>query len=101
MKWTLWIHRTSPDPTLPSNPMPSKSLFGRDPRTQLDTVSPVAATEAMSIETFVEQRKKKFKDIRDTVIKSKTAKYAVRKARNAVMGKVSPGAESPSRVLVF
>ncbi|CAM9987057.1 unnamed protein product, partial [Sphacelaria rigidula] len=32
----VWIHRTTPDPSLPNNPTPFKLLFGREPRTQID-----------------------------------------------------------------
>lgn len=52
---TLCTHRATPSTTLPSNPT------GHDPRTQLDAVSPVAETEAMSLDNSLEERKQKFK----------------------------------------
>ena len=35
-----WIKRAMPDPTLPGNGSPFEILFGRKPRTSLDTIVP-------------------------------------------------------------
>ncbi|CAM9478629.1 unnamed protein product, partial [Sphacelaria rigidula] len=32
----VWVHRTTPDPSLPNNPTPFKLPFGRELRTQID-----------------------------------------------------------------
>ena len=34
-----WIHRVTPDPSLPNHPTPFSLLFGRTPRTQFDAIN--------------------------------------------------------------
>ena len=36
----IWLHRTTPDPRLPSKATPFRLLFGRDCRTQMEATSP-------------------------------------------------------------
>ena len=43
----LWLHRTTPDPRLPSKATPFRLLFGRDCRTQMDATSPSPDNEGI------------------------------------------------------
>ena len=55
----FWIKRTLPDSSLPSKMMAFKLLFGRKPRTSLDSLVSLLddATQLRSLDNFVEQRK--------------------------------------------
>ena len=54
-----WIKRTLPDSSLQSKMTAFKLLFGRKPRTSLDSLVPLldAAAQPASLDNFVEQRK--------------------------------------------
>lgn len=43
----LWLHRTTPDPRLPSKATPFRLLFGHDYRTQMDATSPSPDNEGI------------------------------------------------------
>ena len=43
----LWLHRTTPDPRLPSKATPFRLLFGRDCRTQMKATSPSRDNEGI------------------------------------------------------
>ena len=88
-----WIKRTLPDPSLPKAMSPFQLLFGRSPRTPLETVTPLADGDdgVMGLDSFVEQRRRVFREIRDVLEKRHAAKAAARAKGNAAISRPSAG----------
>ena len=61
----IWIKRTSPDVSLPSNMTPFELLFGRKPRTSSDSLVPLSAETEQSggLDNFVERRKQSLREV--------------------------------------
>ena len=91
-----WIKRTTPDTTLPTGVSPFEVLFGRQPRTQLDAISPQVdgGTSGMELVNFVEERKKRFKEVRELLERRNQSKEAECLKRNAQMKRKSIGEEA-------
>ena len=71
-------------------------LFGRQPRTQLDAISPQVdgGTPGLELVNFVEERKKRFKEVRELLERRNQSKEAERLKRNAQMKRKSIGGRS-------
>ena len=88
-----WIQRTTPDPTLPGNPTPFRLLFGRAPRTQLDTITRnVDGREFRGgLDGFIADRHQSFVEVRNALKQRQADKDRQREAANARASRVSPG----------
>ena len=100
----IWIKRTLPDMALPSKLTPFELLFGRPPRTSLDSLVPTA-TEAEGtggLDNFVERRKQNMREVGLALERRSELKEAARAHENATISRPSAGVsvEQGSLVLV-
>lgn len=96
----LWIKRTLADV---SNPSPFELLFGRKPRTSLDSLVPLTdEVENGGLDSFVERRKQNLREVRLYLEKRHDLKVASRARANAAISRPSAGvrAERGNLVLV-
>ena len=100
----LWMKRTLPDVSLPSNMSPFELLFGRRPRTSLDTLVPGAGVtdNTKGLDNFVEQRRQNLLEVRLAMEKRNELRMATRAKANADISRPSAGvtADRGSLVLV-
>ena len=98
-----WIKRTLPDPTLPSSMTPFELLFGRSPRTSLDTLVPrLDDTESTrGLENFVERRRQNLREVRLALEKRHETKVVARRRANARISRPSAGVRAETGDLVL
>ena len=100
----IWIKRTLPDLSLPSKMTPFEMLFGRPPRTSLDSLVPLEGEpdSATGLDNFVERRKQNMREVRLALEKRHSYKVAAREKANQSISRSSPGlsVEPGSLVLV-
>ena len=100
----IWIQRTLPDVSLSSHMTPFELLFGRRPRTSLDTLVPLADETGQSggLDNFVERRKQNLREVRLALEKRHNQRVTARAHANATISRPSAGAlvEKGSLVLV-
>jgi len=91
-----WIQRVTPDPSLPSSPTPFRLLFGRDARTQLDSITPVVdgVEYKGGLDAFVADKQQAFREVRKALEERKTMKDQRRQSHNDGIGRVSPGRQA-------
>ena len=95
----IWIKRTLPDASLPSNMTPFELLFGRKLRTSLDSLVPLSAeTEQRPFA----RRKQNLRKVRLALEKKHNLRITARTRANASISRPSAGAalEKGSLVLV-
>ena len=101
---TIWIKRTLPDVSLPSNMTPFELLFGRKPRTPLDSLVPLSAETEQSggLDNFVERREQNLREVRLALEKQHNLRVTARARANASISRPSAGValEKGSLVLV-
>ena len=95
----LWVQRTTPDTALPGHPTAFKLLFGREPRTQLDAVSPEA--ESPPLHNMVEQQKQNLKEVQQLLTRRHQQREEAKLARNAEMVRQSVGIQAQVRDLML
>ena len=98
-----WIKHTLPDPTLPNNMTPFELLFGRKPRTSLDTLVPqIDATDRSGgLESFVESRRQNFREVWLALEKRHQSKVNARLKANEKITRESAGTRAQARNLVL
>ena len=96
-----WIHRVTPDTTLPGGASPYRILFGRDPRSHIDAVTPAldSNTLGQGLERTVADQQRMTQEI---LAYRNVARNRQREQRNARIIRESPGARAAvdDRVLV-
>ena len=104
MSPAMWIKRTLPDVSLPSNMTPFELLFGRKPRTSLDSLVPLAEETggSDSLDNFVQRRRHYLRGVRLPLEKRDNQRVAARAHTNATISRPSAGVtvEKGSLVLV-
>ena len=82
-----------PDPSLPGNMSPFEILFGRKPRTSLDTLVPqMDDSEATGgLDGFIEQRRQVLREVRQVLEKKHENRIATREKVNAGIAKPLAG----------
>ena len=99
-----WIKRTLPDSSLQSKMTAFELLFGRKPRTSLDSLVPLldGAAQTTSLDDFVEQRKQNLLEVRKALEQRQAIRTASRERVNATINRSSTGvtAEVGDLVLV-
>ena len=100
----IWIKSTLPDVALPSNMTPCELLFGREPRTSLDSLVHLSAETEQSgvLNNFVERRKHDLREVRLALEKQHKLRVTARARANASISRPSAGValEKGSLVLV-
>ena len=96
-----WIHRVSPDTKLPGGASPYGVLFGRDPRSHLDAVTPALDDNSLGQgreQTVADQQRM----TREILAYRHAAHIRQRGRRNACVVRESPGAQAAvgDRVLI-
>ena len=88
-----WIKRTLPDPSLPTNMTPFEILFGRSPRTSLDTLVPQVEDTDLTggLDNFVEARRQNLRDVAIILEKRHADKMAARSRVNKEICRPSAG----------
>ena len=91
-----WIQRVTSDPSLPSSPTPFRLLFGRDARTQLDSIVPVVdgVEYQGGLHAFVADQQQAFREVHEALEKRQAAKDRSRRSHNDGIGRASPGGQS-------
>ena len=90
---SIWIKRTLPDTALPSHMTPFELLFGRKPRTTLDSLVPLTYetdTEG-GLDNFVERRKQNLREVRLALERRHEFRVAARAKANATIERSSAG----------
>lgn len=104
MSPAIWIKRTLPDLSLPTKMTPFEMLFGRPPRTSLDSLVPLEGEPetATGLNNFVERRKQNMREVRLALEKQHSYRVAAREKANRAISRPSPGVsvEPGSLVLV-
>lgn len=100
---TLWMKRTLPDANLPSNMSPFELLFGRPPRTSLDTLVPLSGeTEnTRGLDNFVEQRRPNMLEVRRAMERRNELRMTAREKANASIARPSAGVSADRGSLVL
>ena len=100
---SIWIKRTLPDTTLPSKLTPFEMLFGRPPRTSLDSLVPLESeSEATGgLDNFVERRKQNMREVRVALEQRHSAQTAARQKANQSISRPSPGVSVETGDLVL
>ena len=93
MSPAIWIKRTLPDVSLPSNMTPFELLFGRTPRTSLDSLVPLSAETEQSrgLDNCVERRKQNLREVRLALEKNHNLRVIARSRANASISRPSAG----------
>ena len=99
----IWVKRTLPDLSLPSNMTPFELLFGRPPRTSLDSLVPLdnEPDPAGDLDNFVERRKQNMREVRLALEKRHSAQVAAREKANQSIRRPSPAAAATPGSLVL
>ena len=89
----MWIKRTLPDTSLSSTMTPFELLFGRKPRTSLDSLVPLTdeMDQERGLDNFVERRKQNLRDVRLALEKRHELRVAARAKANASIERSSAG----------
>lgn len=89
----LWIKRTLPDLSLPANMTPFELLFGRPPRTSVDSLVPKTdVTDADGgLDNFVERRKQNLLEVRLALEKRHDLRVSARLRANQSIERSSVG----------
>ena len=89
----MWIKRTLPDTSLPSTMTPFELLFGRKPRTSLDSLVPLTdeMDQERGLDNFVERRKQNLREVRLALEKRHELRVAARAKANASIERSSAG----------
>ncbi|CAM9581558.1 unnamed protein product, partial [Pylaiella littoralis] len=89
----LWIKRTLPDQSLPPPLTPFELLFGRPPRTSLDSLVPCPerADERRGLDNFVERRKQNLREVRLVLEKRADLRASSREQVNGTIERSSTG----------
>ena len=89
------MKRILPGPSLPNAVTPFYLLFGREPRTSLDALAPQLDGDDLSagnLETFVEERRHTFREVRKVLEKRHADRERSRQKANSSIRVGSPGA---------
>ena len=99
----LWMKRTLPDASLPSNMSPFELLFGRPPRTSLDTLVPLSgeAENTRGLDNFVEQRRQNMLEVRQVMERRNELRMEARAKANATILRPSAGVSADRGSLVL
>ena len=97
------MKRTLPDTSLPSNMSPFELLFGRPPRTSLDTLVPLSGeTEnTRGLDNFVEQRRQNMLEVRQAMERRNELRMEARATANATISRPSAGVSADRGSLVL
>ena len=89
----LWVKRTLPDLSLTPPLSPFELLFGRPPRTSLDSLVPTDDNLEASggLDNFVERRKQNMREVRIALDKRNELRARSKAAANATISRPSPG----------
>ena len=96
-----WIKQSMPDPALPGNMSPFEILFGRKPRTSLDTLVPHMddSEAAEGLDSFIEKRRQVLREVRQVLEKKLQSRIATRERVNAGIAKNIGGSNCATRRL--
>jgi len=99
----LWVKRTLPDAAMPSNMSPFELLFGRPPRTSLDTLVPTSGMtdNTRGLDNFVEQRRQNMLEVRHAMEKRNELRMVAREKANASISRPSAGVSADRGDLVL
>ena len=88
-----WIKRSLPDSSLQSKMTAFELLFGRKPRTPLDSLVPLldCAAQATSLDNFVEQRKQNLLEVGKVLEQREAIRTAARERVKATINRSSTG----------
>ena len=89
-----WIHRLTPDESLPGNATPYRMFFGRDPRTQLDELAPILDNNGQGLERTVAAERQMTREVRKALAQRQENKNRQRELANGRISRQSPGAKS-------
>ena len=91
-----WIHRMEPDESLPHHASPYKMLFGRDPRTPLDQLSPGLDNSGpvRGLERTVEEQRRISVEVKRILEKRQANKNRGRRLQNEKIARTAPGAKA-------
>ena len=97
-----WVKRTLPDPSLPKNLSPFEMLFGRKPRTSLDSLLPRIDTDMEEgLDNFVETRRQYLREVRLVLEKRHSDRARARQRVNDTIARQSPGSTAAPGDLVL
>ena len=99
----IWVKRTLPNLSLPTKMTPFEMLFGRPPRTSLDSLVPLdGETETASgLDNFVERRKQNLREVRLALEQQHSYTVAAREKANQTILRSSPGVSMGQGSLVL
>lgn len=99
----LWIKRTLPDQSLHAKMTPFELLFGRAPRTSLDSLVPVSegTDGAAGLNNFVERRKQNLREVRAALERRHDLRISARARADAAIQTTSAGVASKKGGLVL
>ena len=89
----IWIKRTLPGVSVPSNMTLFELMFGRKPRTSLDSLMPLSeeTRESGGLDNFVEPRKQNLHEVRLALGMRGNQRAAARAHANAIISRPSAG----------
>ena len=98
-----WIKRILPDLSLPTKMTAFELLFGRNPRTSLDSLVPLLddATQPGNLDDFVEQREQNCLEVRKVLGRRQAMRVAARKRVNAIINRSPLGVTTKAGHLVL